>query len=405
MSQDLPDEPEANSLRRGPVASIRAARQAERDLANLRGELDCERDTAFDVLLGGPVRAARGTWYGAWGGVADAAERNDMDGVCEALAAASGPLRELWGAGDRWKASSLAWLQRFRQQLPDEWVITAVPPVESPPPLHIWARLVEGGPRPGKIMFSPSHRDPLRFWSNLLRCVYEGATAQDFADLLHEGGAAQLRGIAAVMAVSVVPPDADERPFRAIDLPGPDQLEFAYAVLFELSGVQVTAQEYVSLVWRRWLNVAEPAPAQEHPPNAADAESRRRGPSEQSMTSPQPLPPRPAPQHRVDGGERQPGEPDWILTEFRQQQQKLLRALWGKGLVSEAELIRTLEISGGTDPAENLKRCCGRTSRKLSERFHASGGQWTISQKTVNNVKHRRLERLDPQNGGQSPAE
>ncbi|MFO0804352.1 MAG: hypothetical protein U0791_14665 [Gemmataceae bacterium] len=92
-------------------------------------------------------------------------------------------------------------------------------------------------------------------------------------------------------------------------------------------------------------------------------------------------PPPPAGKRESEGG-KPPGNvatPDWIRQHFRQQQYKLLAALFGAGDVKAEALCKILDYTNSTTASENLHRRVTQTNKGLCEKAQLIGGTWEIS--------------------------
>jgi hypothetical protein len=85
--------------------------------------------------------------------------------------------------------------------------------------------------------------------------------------------------------------------------------------------------------------------------------------------------------------------PEWIIRYFRRKQFDLLKELWGRHSVPEAELITSLDYGDSNDPPDTLRRRVSETNRSLCERAADIGESWTIRERTRGGLKSFFLER------------
>jgi hypothetical protein len=79
-------------------------------------------------------------------------------------------------------------------------------------------------------------------------------------------------------------------------------------------------------------------------------------------------------------------EPSWIREHFRQQQSKLLTALWGQGDVPVSLLKKVLNLDNSVDDSNALRTCKTRTNRNLLDRRQQIGADWMIRERTRDGV-------------------
>jgi hypothetical protein len=87
--------------------------------------------------------------------------------------------------------------------------------------------------------------------------------------------------------------------------------------------------------------------------------------------------------------------PAWIHEHFRQQQYRLLRALWGKGDVSAADLIVALGYKNGATAEDNLRRRVAETNKGLCEKAELIAQTFEISQRSRDGVLYFHIHSVD----------
>ncbi|MCE9533791.1 MAG: hypothetical protein K8T89_22080 [Planctomycetes bacterium] len=85
--------------------------------------------------------------------------------------------------------------------------------------------------------------------------------------------------------------------------------------------------------------------------------------------------------------------PEWIIDLFSQKQYELLKALWGKGFVSEDDLIINLDYGKSLNPKDSLRRRVSEATKNLCARKPEIGEMWTIQQRTRDKIKSYALLR------------
>lgn len=370
------------------AAQMLARRRAARAHDVRCAELGAERLRLMSEGLAVPARPARDRWYAAWRAAADGVAADDRTAVVVALADAAEAFRALDRVAVAWWTEAQAWVGRAHAVHPGFRALVGIEPIDpfrrllpdrvsriagwlaDRDEVFGWAVVLAAAGSLARLVpaMRREHRPglgPVDDALDLLQVFADGGRAADVSELLDcTHGTRWLDGFTAVVAGAVVPPPPGY-PFRTDELPAEDGRRADAEYLLRLAGWGAASGGHAEEFRRRYLRPADPPP-----------------PAERGAAVPGPTDP--------------PAIPHWIHDLFRQQQYRLLCALWERGDVPDGTLFAALRYTDPLTAADNLRKRVSDTNLGLAEKWAGIGERWEIGQRRRDGVLYYLLRRLTP---------